>query len=99
MRMMLKANVPVETGNARIQDGTLPKILEDVMAQIKPECAYFLAEKGQRGMVMVFDMKDTSDIPSVVEPLFQHGNANLELIPVMNADELGAGLEKYMSSR
>jgi len=37
-------------------------------------------------------VKDASDIPSIVEPLFVGLNARVELLPVMNADDLKKGL-------
>jgi hypothetical protein len=94
MRMLLKAHIPVEQGNRVVQDGTIKKVVGEVMNQIKPEAAYFLAENGMRGCYMIFDMTDSTDIPSIAEPLFQEMNAELELIPVMNIDELGEGLQK-----
>ena len=43
--------------------------------------------------VMFFDMKDASDIPGIVEPLFVGLKARVELLPVMNADDLKKGLD------
>jgi hypothetical protein len=37
-------------------------------------------------------MKDTSEIPRIVEKLFQSGNAAVEVLPVMNAEDLKKGL-------
>jgi hypothetical protein len=48
MRILLKASIPVETGNATIKDGSLPQKLQSILADLKPEAAYFVAEKGQR---------------------------------------------------
>jgi hypothetical protein len=45
---------------------------------------------------MVFDMKDASSIPVVAEPFFMGLNADVQFTPVMNADDLKAGLEKAM---
>jgi hypothetical protein len=38
-------------------------------------------------------MKDASDIPIIVEPLFEGLNAKVQLLPVMNADDLKKGLD------
>jgi hypothetical protein len=35
MRCLLKVAIPVETGNAAISDGSLPKTIESILADIK----------------------------------------------------------------
>jgi len=94
MRMMLKIVIPTETGNQAIKDGSLHKIFEAAMSRLKPEAAYFFPEHGLRSAMMIFDMKDASEIPAVAEPLFAGLNARLQLQPVMNADDLKKGLER-----
>ena len=92
MRMMLRWTVPVAKGNALIKDGSIGPILEAVLAKAKPEAAYFLAQDGERGGMIFFDMKEPSDIPRIAEPLFQGAEAAVEFVPVMNADELKKAL-------
>ena len=94
MRTLIKFTIPVEAGNAGISDGTLPKVIGEVVDRLKPEAAYFFPDRGLRSGIMVFDMKDASDIPSVVEPLFRGLNASVEIMPAMNADDLKKGLAK-----
>ena len=94
MRMMLKVSIPVESGNAAVKDGNLKKILGDALERLKPEAAYFLAEDGRRTAMMVFDLADQADIPSIAEPFFVGFNAAVSIVPVMNADDLKKGLEK-----
>jgi len=94
MRMMLKITVPVEKGNAAINDGSLGKTIEAVMAKLKPEAAYFMPLDGQRCAMLFFDLADASQIVEVVEPLFLNLDAATELVPVMTADDLRKGLAK-----
>ena len=94
MRMMLKVTIPVEAGNTTIRDGSLPKTLQGVMQSLKPEAAYFLAEDGLRTAMIFFDMKDASQIPAIVEPLFMGVNAAVTLTPVMNSADLEKGLKQ-----
>ena len=94
MRMMLKVRIPVEAGNARFKDGSLGKSIQETMDVLKPESAYFFAEDGQRTALYIFDMADTSQIPVIAEPLFQGLNADLSLVPVMNADDVRKGIEE-----
>jgi hypothetical protein len=87
--MLLRVSIPVETGNAAAKAGTLGSTIEKILADLKPEAAYFLADdNGCRSGSIVFDLKDSSDIPSVAEPWFLAFNAKISLRPVMNPQDL-----------
>jgi hypothetical protein len=89
MRMLLRVSIPVEAGNAAAKAGTLGSTIEQIMADLKPEAAYFLADDdGQRSGSIVFDMKDSSEIPSVAEPWFLAFNAKVSFRPIMNPQDL-----------
>lgn len=89
MRMLLRVSIPVEAGNAAAKAGTLGPTIERILADLKPEAAYFLADDdGQRSASIVFDMKDTSQIPAVAEPWFLAFNAKVSLRPIMNPQDL-----------
>jgi len=88
MRCLLKVSIPVESGNATIGDGTLPKTIDSILNELKPEAAYFAEEKGARTGFIFFDLKDTSQIPAVAEPWFLAFNAQVEFHPAMNLEDL-----------
>jgi hypothetical protein len=92
MRTMLRWTVPVEHGNAMIEDGSMGTVIEAVMAKTKPEAAYFLAEGGKRSGILFFDLKEPADIPRIAEILFRKANAAVEFVPVMNPDDLKKAL-------
>ena len=92
MRMMLKFTLPVEQGNVAFRDGSLARVLESIMNKLKPEAAYFAPFEGKRGGMIFFNLTDPSQIVEVVEPLFLNLNAETELLPVMNGDDLRKGL-------
>ncbi|HBH42557.1 MAG TPA: hypothetical protein DDW26_11800 [Rhizobiales bacterium] len=98
MRMMLRITIPTEDGNRAIKDGSLPKLLQGTMRNLKSEAAYFFAEGGLRTAMIFFDMQNVSDIPGIVEPLFMGFNAEVDLLPVMNADDLKKGLDSAMKA-
>lgn len=89
MRMLLRVSIPVEAGNAAAKAGTLGTTIERILADLKPEAAYFFADDdGQRSASIVFEMKDTSQIPAVAEPWFLAFNAKVSLRPIMNPQDL-----------
>jgi hypothetical protein len=92
MRMMLRWTVPVERGNEAIADGSLQSTLQNLMEQLQPEAAYFMALDGERGGIMIFDMTDPAQIPQIAEPLFASLDAAVEFVPVMNGEDLKRAL-------
>jgi hypothetical protein len=89
MRMLLRVSIPVEAGNAAAKAGTLGSTVEQILADLKPEAAYFFADdNGNRAGSIVFDMKDSSEIPAVAEPWFLAFNAEVSLRPIMNPQDL-----------
>jgi hypothetical protein len=61
-----------------------------LMAELKPEAAYFTDRDGQRAGYIILDLPDASHIPAVAEPFFFAFNAKVEFHPVM----VPADLEK-----
>lgn len=94
MRTMVRWTVPAGPGNDAIKNGTMQSSIQSMMETLKPEAAYFFASDGKRGGLMVFDMTDSSQIPLIAEPLFQAYDAELEIQPVMNADDLQKAFSK-----
>ena len=98
MRMLLRVSIPVEAGNAAAKAGTLGSTIERILADLKPEAAYFIADDdGKRSASIVFDMKDSAQIPSVAEPWFLAFGAKVTLRPVMSPQDLakaGAAIGK-----
>jgi hypothetical protein len=43
MRMLPKVSFPVDAGNAAVKAGVLGSTVERILADLKPEAAYFLA--------------------------------------------------------
>ena len=94
--MMMKVQIPTEAGNAAIKDGSLPQIVGSALEALKAEAAYFTDTDGMRTGLFFFEMADSSEIPPAAEPFFQGLNAKITFSPVMNADEMRAGVGKTM---
>jgi hypothetical protein len=96
MRMLMKVRIPTGPGNDAIKDGSLPRIMASSIGALKAEAAYFTSEDGMRTGLIFFDMNDSSDIPPAAEPFFMGLNAEITFSPVMNAEEMQAGVGKAM---
>jgi hypothetical protein len=96
MRILVKVNIPVESGNAAAKAGKLGSTIQSILADLKPEAVYFTDNNGQRAGYIFLDMQDASQIPAIAEPWFLAFNASIEIHPVMTPDDLakaGGGIE------
>lgn len=101
MRCLMKVSIPVESGNRAVTEGTLGSTIESLCSEMKPEAAYFLSEHGQRTGFLFFDLKDSSQIPSLAEPWFLAFNAGVKFQPCMNAEDLkkaAPGIERAVKN-
>jgi len=95
MRMMMKVQIPVAAGNEAIRNGSLEKAIEGTMERVQPEAAYFTVEDGVRTALFFFDLGDQSQMPVIGEPLFMAFDAQIDMTPCMNGDDLRKGLAAW----
>ena len=88
MRFLVKATIPVEAGNALVQDPNFGKRLESIIGDLKPETVYFAAEGGQRTIYLIVNVADVSQTPAIAEPLWLSLSADVEFIPVMDQADM-----------
>ncbi|MFJ9904345.1 hypothetical protein ACIRVK_15860 [Streptomyces sp. NPDC101152] len=94
MRVLLKVGMDTAKSNEAIRNGTLGKLVQVSMEQIKPEAAYFTAEDGQRTAYLIFDMEDVSLMPVISEPFFLNLDAKVSYTPLMNFEDVQKGLSQ-----
>ncbi|MBX9426941.1 MULTISPECIES: hypothetical protein [Streptomyces] len=92
MRMLLKVQMDTQASNEAIRQGTLSKLMENAMSELRPEAAYFGVENGCRTAYMFFDLTDPSQMPKLSEPFFLELEAKISYAPVMNPEDLRKGL-------
>lgn len=92
MRVMLRAHLDTQISNEALKSGALPKVMQSMAERLKPEAAYFGPSEGGRCCTFVFDMQDSSLLPTIAEPLFEELGAKIEIQPVMNSEDLRKGL-------
>ena len=94
MRMLMHVKIPHEPFNTAVRKGTAGETIQRILAEIKPEAAYFTNYDGQRGAILIVDVPDPSKIPALAEPFFLSFNADVQAHIVMSPDDLGrAGLD------
>ncbi|MDQ0951420.1 hypothetical protein QFZ24_005343 [Streptomyces phaeochromogenes] len=94
MRVMLKATLDTEKSNEAIRSGKMPELIKEILDHLKPEAAYFAPLGGRRTCLLFFDMKDSSELPPVGEPFLTQFNAEVEVCPIMNGEDLQKGLSE-----
>jgi hypothetical protein len=93
MRVMVKFTFPTQESNALVSDGSIGQTMQTIIGNLQPEAAYFCHVDGKRGGYLVANLEDGSELVTKLEPFFLQLGAQIETFPVMNADELGAGLQ------
>jgi hypothetical protein len=89
MRFLVKATIPVEAGNDLVRDPSFGDRLQQVLADIGPEAAYFTAQDGQRTIYLIVNMDGAHELPRVAEPLWLALEADVDCVPVMDQADFG----------
>ncbi|WP_405997108.1 DUF3303 family protein [Streptomyces sp. NBC_00829] len=97
MRVLMTVQFDTEKANRAIKDESMGATVRSALEHLKPEAAYFGAKDGLRTAFIVFDLQNPTRIPSAAEPFFQELGARISLIPVMDFNDVQAGLQAYGS--
>lgn len=94
MRFVLHTKFPNDPFNSMVRDGSAGTTIKKILDELRPEAVYFTEYNGQRGAILIVDLKDSSEIPKYAEPFFLAFGAQVELHVAMTPEDLGrAGLD------
>jgi hypothetical protein len=88
MRFLLKISMPHEPFNGYVKDGSCDGKMQSILNKLKPEAAYFAEMNGKRTGILIVNMTETSQMPSIAEPWFVTFGADIEFHPVMLPEDL-----------
>jgi hypothetical protein len=89
MRFLVQVVTPHEPFNTLIKEGMVETKMQAILAETKPEAAYFTEINGRRTVLLIVNLNDVSQMPSVAEPWFLIFGADVEFHPVMLGEDLG----------
>lgn len=102
MKYIMKVGMSIEKGNKALSDPQFGHKMNDLLAEIKAEAAYFTTVCGNRGAYIVLNINDASEIPAIAEPFFLWLGAEISFFPVMKPEDLakagpaiGAAVQKW----
>jgi hypothetical protein len=91
MRILLHVKFPHQQFNDAVRDGSIEKQIKQILEAAKPEAVYFTEYDGRRGVILVVQMQDSSQIPALAEPWFLSFNADVEFHIAMTLEDLAKG--------
>jgi hypothetical protein len=99
MKFIVEADFPLEPFSTYVREGTAGEKIGAVLGAIKPEVVYFTDAGVGRGVMMIVDLDNASQIPHVTEPLMLNFKASVHYRLAISPEELqSAGLERYATA-
>ncbi|TCT08861.1 panthothenate synthetase [Paralcaligenes ureilyticus] len=88
MRTLVNVHIPHEPFNTLMRNGSVGAVIEQIIQECKPEVIYFTEQSRRRGAVLVVDIAQPGDLPSIAEPWFLKFNAECEFRIAMKPEDL-----------
>jgi len=92
LRVLLKMKLSGARSTDAIRGGQMRPLMRQFVEHTSPEGIWFVLEHGQRTMLAIFDLKQPGDMPRVCEPLFQAFDSEIDVTPVLTAEDVAAAL-------
>ncbi|MEB3370395.1 hypothetical protein [Saccharopolyspora mangrovi] len=96
--MLIRIRPGLQAANSAVADGSMRTALQRAHEQLKPEASYFLPQDGRRTALFICDLTDESQLVSMLDPFFSNLDAEIDVHPVMNFDDLRAGFDQLAGS-
>lgn len=94
MKMVMITEFPPEPFNSHVRDGSIGEIIGAIVETLQFESLHFVELDGCRGAVGIFNIEDSSEIPTYAEPFFLSFDAQVRFRIAMTPEDLGkAGLD------
>jgi hypothetical protein len=94
MKMAMITEFPPEPFNTLVRNGRIGEITKKIVETLEFESFHFVELDGCRGCIAIFEISDSSEIPSYAEPFFLNFDAECRFRIAMTPEDLGkAGLE------
>ena len=88
MKYIMKVKMSKESGNENLRDPEFGKRMQEALAEVNAEAAYFTTIDGQRGGYIIVNMDNAAQMPAFAEPFFLWMDAEIDFLPVMTPDDL-----------
>src|SRR5262249_34339623 len=88
MRILVIVECPHEPFNTLVRKGTAGEIIGKILDSTKPEAGFFTELNGKRTGILIVNLENASQIPSVAEPWFLNFQADCHFHPAMSPDDL-----------
>lgn len=88
MRFLMRITIPDDPFNDFVRNGSISDTMGKILGDIKPEAAYFVEMNGHRTGILIVNMNNTSEMPTLAEPWFLLFKADVEFHPAMMPEDL-----------
>ncbi|MGE5419134.1 MAG: DUF3303 domain-containing protein [Chloroflexota bacterium] len=88
MKYIMKVRMSKEGGNNNLRDPEFGKKMQEALAEVNAEAAYFTTIDGNRGGYIIVNMDNASQMAAFAEPFFHWMDAEIEFLPVMTPEDL-----------
>src|SRR5512133_99008 len=88
MKYIMKVRMSKEGGNSSLRDPEFGKRMQEALAEVNAEAAYFTTIDGNRGGYIIVNMDNASQMAAFAEPFFHWMDAEIEFLPVMTPEDL-----------